>query len=352
MKWSANILLQIRRYGPTIRRAYGCSYWGQWKGLMYVMFRLRNYPRYYKSRLLFKEANWRFVDDFVFNHHPVLWKFAKLTSKNELSILKNKFEFYQFCASKNIPTPDVLSVIEKGKVTYQKYDMFIPHSSIFIKNLSSGKGDRVNKFDFNNGTYSDGKNSYSETGLKGHLKDISLNKGPLIVQPVLKNHRSWMNFTPGSLATCRIVSARIPEDETIVPLFGCFRMPLGDMHADNYSIGGIIAPVDLMTGKLGVAVTSKPFDGKYEFTHHPNTHHPIEEEILPNWKNLLEFTLQVHGQFKTVFVGWDVSYTENGVSMIEGNVGWASGSYEIPFQASLKNTIYPELFEKWMEKYE
>jgi len=38
--------------------------------------------------------------------------------------------------------------------------------------------------------------------------------------------------------------------------------------------------------------------------------------------------------------------------MIEGNVTWASCSYEIPFQDSLKNTAYPELFEKWMEKYE
>lgn len=129
-------------------------------------------------------------------------------------------------------------------------------------------------------------------------------------------------------------------------------MPVGDSDADNYSLGGIITPIDVKTGRMGVGVTLKPIDGKFEFTRHPGTHHQFDGEILPQWQELLNFTLDVHSHFQTIFVGWDVSYTSDGCSLIEGNVGWASGSYEIPFQDSLKNTAYPELFEKWMEKYE
>lgn len=352
-KWSLNILLQIRRYGPAIRKEYGRSYWSQWKGLMYVMFRLGSYPRYYKSRLLYKESNWQFVDDFVFNHYPVLREFAHMTSEDELPVLKNKFEFYQSCVSKDIPTPEVFSVIQKGEVIFQKIDTLIPGSPIFIKNLSAGKGARVHKFDFVDGIYSDRKNnSYTEGPLKSYLTSISKNEGDIILQAVLENHVSWKKFTTGTLATCRIVSARNPEEDKITPLFGCFRMPVGDLDADNYSLGGIIAPVDLSTGKLGVAVSSKPINGKFEFAKHPDTDQQIEGEILPQWNNLLKFTLDVHNHFKTIFVGWDVSLTTKGCSMIEGNVGWASGSYEIPFQDSLKNTPFPELFEKWWEKYE
>jgi hypothetical protein len=213
--------------------------------------------------LLFKKENLQLIDDFVLQHYPLQRKLAELSSMSELSILRNKFEFNQFCFSKNIPTPEILAVIENGEVTYQLLDDFVPHSSVFIKNLSGGGGDGTNRFKFVNGTFWDRTNSYSSEQLKSKLKDISLSKESIIVQPTYKNHNSWAKFNPGSLATCRIVPAKIPDDMNIIPLFCCFRMPVGDLAADNYSLGGIIAPVDLLTGKLGVAVTSNPKKGKF-----------------------------------------------------------------------------------------
>lgn len=352
IKWSLNVLLQIRRYGPTIRREYGRSYWRQWKGFMYVKFVLRCDPKHYRTRLLFKEKNSQLINDFALQHYPLQRKLAELSSKSELSILKNKFEFNQYCVSENIPTPEILAVIENGEVTFQLFDDFIPHTSVFIKNLSGGGGDGTNRIKYVNGTYRDRTNSYSSIQLKDKLKEISLSNGAIIAQPMLKNHNSWAKFTPGSLATCRIVTAKMPNDLNVVPLFCCFRMPVGDLVADNYSLGGIIAPVDLSTGKLGVAVASTPKKGKFEFTKHPDTCNQIDGAILPYWDDILKFTLDVHQHFKTLFIGWDVSLTTRGCSMIEGKVTWASCSYEIPFQDSLKNTAYPELFEKWMEKYE
>lgn len=320
---------------------------------MYVRFILRIYPVYYKTRLLFKEENWQLVDDFVFNHHLLQLELVQSTTPDEYKTIKNKFKFYQYCISKKIQTPEVLAVIENGEFTYQKVDDFIPHTTLFVKNLSGGKGKNTAKFDFENGGYIDNqKNKYSRLSLKKKLESVSIKKGPVLIQPVLSNHGSWRPFTSGGLATCRIVTARSRDDEKIIPMFGCFRMPVGDSVADNYSLGGIIAPVDLSTGKVGVGVSSKPINGKFEFIHHPDTQHQFEGEILPYWTDLLEFTLDVHKYFKTIFVGWDVSLTTNGCTMIEGNIGWASGSYEIPFQDPLKNTIYPELFEKWMEKYQ
>lgn len=352
-KWSLNILLQIRTYGPFIRREYGQSYWNQWKGFMYVRFVLRNYPRHYRTRLLFKKSSWQLVNDFVLNHYPLQLELVQQTSLSEYSTINNKFEFFQYCKSKEIQTPEILAVIESGDVTYRKFVEFLPCSSIFVKHLSGGKGVNAKKFDFVDGNYIDNqKNVFSGVLLESKLMSASISDGPIVVQTALKNHASWMNFTPGGLATCRIVTARRPENENIIPLFCCFRLPVGNTVVDNHSRGGIILPIDLDTGKMGVGAAAKPVHGKFEFSQHPDTHHQFEGEILPQWQGLLDFTMNAHKHFKTIFVGWDVCLAEDGFYLIEGNVGWASCSYEIPFQDSLKNTVYPELFEKWMQTLE
>lgn len=353
LSWTLSILLQIRAYGSSIRREYGQSYWSQIKRLMYVRFVLRKSHRHFRTRLLFKSNSWKQVNDFVLDHFLAQKELIQLSSASEFDIINNKFKFYQYCISKEIPTPAIFAVIEKGGITFQEFKQLIPEASFFIKNLADGKGKRTRKFEFIEGNFFDSrKEIHSFESLKKSLTAMSVSEGSIVIQPLLKNHSSWIKYTSGSLATCRIVTARTPENGNIIPLFCCLRMPVGDSDADNYSLGGIITPIDVKTGRMGVGVTLKPIDGKFEFTRHPGTHHQFDGEILPQWQELLNFTLDVHSHFQTIFVGWDVSYTSDGCSLIEGNVGWASGSYEIPFQDSLKNTAYPELFEKWMEKYE
>jgi hypothetical protein len=147
------------------------------------------------------------------------------------------------------------------------------------------------------------------------------------------------------------VSARNPEsNHDIIPLFGALRMPLKGAVVDNYSSGGIIVPIGFDDGILGTGVTLKPVGSKFEFDRHPDTGKQIRGAILPFWQDLLDYTVRVHSNFKTCFVGWDLAMTNEGCVLIEGNIGWASGSYEIPWQKSLINTDYPWLHEKWCEK--
>lgn len=348
--WSLNVLLTIRAYGKIIRREYGLSYTRQWIRLMYVKFILRKETQHFRTRLLFKEENWKRVNDFILAHCSVQLEFLRGTTADEKVLINDKFLFYNYCKSINIPTPEILAVYENGEVIFQQSSNYLQNCSLFIKSRSGGKGKAARKFTFHEGMYSDNQNnSYSAESLDSYLKSVSIEKGPIILQPALKNHKSWGNFTPGSLATCRLVTARTPDTDDIIPLFCAFKMPVGNSDADNYSLGGLIAPVHLETGRLGMAVTSVPVDGRFEFSVHPSTNYRFDGQILPHWKELLNFTLKSHWHFKTIFVGWDVSVTTDGCQMIEGNITWASGSYEIPFQDSLKNTLYPELFERWMD---
>lgn len=346
------VFLNIRKYGSAIRSEYGLSYIKQWYRLMYLIFVMRTLPVYYRTRLLFKPENWKNVNELIFTHHHVQKELAEKTYRDEIFVIENKFEFYKYCQNKNIPTPEILAVFQDGEEVYWQPSNGSLESDLFLKRCTGGKGKDAQKFSYSYNIYMDkDENTYTQDELINYFKSVSQKKGRFLVQTALKNHDSWMKFTSGSLATCRLVTAKNPDNGEIVPLFCCLKMPVGNSDVDNYALGALITPVDLDSGKMEMAVTSNPINGKYELSHHPDTGHQFVGSFLPHWQELKEFTLQSHKHFQSLFVGWDVSYTGEGCSLIEGNITWASGSYEIPFQDSLKNTIYPELFERWMDKF-
>lgn len=346
------VFLNIRKYGSAIRREYGLSYIRQGVRLFYLVFVLRTFPNHFRTRLLFKSENWKKANEFIYTQHHIQKELAEKTFRDEIKVIENKFEFYKYCKTKNIPTPEIRAVFRDGEEVYKQSGPGALGADLFLKKCTGGKGKDAQKFFFKENGYldKDGK-LYSQVELMNHFKSISQKKGTFLIQDALKNHDSWMEFTSGGLATCRLVTSKKPVFGEIMPLFCCLKMPVGNSDVDNYALGGLIAPVAMETGEIGTGVTSNPINGKYEFSQHPDTGYSFAGSVLPYWKELKEFTLKSHKHFQTIFVGWDVSFTTDGCSLIEGNVTWASGSYEIPFQDSLKNTIYPELFEKWIEKY-
>lgn len=145
----------------------------------------------------------------------------------------------------------------------------------------------------------------------------------LVLQPVIRNHSDWQSFTSGGLATARVVTARRPKGG-IFPIGAALRMPTGNAVKDNFSAGGIASPIEVKTGQLGEATTAVPRNGRFELDSHPDTGHPLRGSELPKWDKLLNFVLDVHSHFKSIFVGWDVSYTTEGFQVIEGNLHWGT----------------------------
>jgi hypothetical protein len=127
-------------------------------------------------------------------------------------------------------------------------------------------------------------------------------------------------------------------------------MPTGDSVKDNFSAGGIASPIDVETGKLGKATTAVPRDGRFEVNRHPDTGHPLAGSELPKWEELLNFVLDVHSYFESIFVGWDVSYTAEGFQVIEGNLHWGTRLIEGLSGQPIENTPYPHLYDVWMKE--
>lgn len=350
-KWGLNILLQIRTYGPIIQKKYELSKWQQFRRMAYLAFYHQVDPKSIRGRRLYLPESWQNVDVYTYKHDESQYHLAELSFPQEIEILENKFEFLKFCRSNDIATPEILAIYENGSMAYSAdFSFRLPHRNLFIKYLHGKAGQGIKKMKWTAGKFLDTKgNEFTPEDLSERLTNESIKSG-IILQDVIKNHSSWAGFTSGALATCRIVTAKLPDDGNVITLFAALRIPVGDAYIDNFSKGGFYSGIDLETGTLSAASGLKDVNGRFDFTRHPDTGQKIECEILPFWEEILAFTMQTHSKFSTIFVGWDISMTQEGPTVVEGNIGWASRSYECPNLEPLRDTEYPILYEKWMEK--
>ena len=347
-----NILLQIRANGKVIKSHYGISYRSQFSKMAYLAFNKRVKPGYFLRLQLFKQETWKYVDDYAYFHTPSQRVFAETTCPGETELFLDKLQFYQFCRTREIPTPTIFAVYENGQQIYPEKPFVLPEEDLFVKNRDGQMGWGAKKFSYSNNRYHDKEGRiYEKQDVIRFLSNYSREKSPVIMQNVIVNHKDWQSLTPGALATSRIVTAKSPANKSVFPIFAVLRMPLKDSDTDNFSGGGLIAKIEFDTGVMGRIFSAHPVQNQFEFSAHPHTGRKVEGEKLPNWNELLEFTLDLHRKVRSPFVGWDVCMTDRGCCVTEGSVLWASGSCECAYGKPMKETIYPVLFEQWMEIY-
>jgi len=347
------IYIELKSFGKIVKRISGLSYSEQFSRYFYLVFVERVYPSVFRSHHLFKESKWSKVKKFTFSHFRVQQEFAALTYPQEVKVFLNKFEFFLYCSRLQLPTPKVIAVFEKGKRIYPDTDVIMPLENLFIKERDGQMGEGIKKLTYTNGYYVD-KSDKKFTA--GQIMDYLLRKSSegksWMLQEYIENHDLWRGFTNGSLATCRIVTAKCPDENKIKPIVMAMRMPTGNLEGDNFTLGAILCNVDLATGRLSKAVGSVPLNGAFEHDLHPDTGCRITGEILPFWNDLLRFSVDMHENFQSVFIGWDVSMTNHGRCVTEGSLYWNAGSIEIAYQIPMIETSYPVIFEKWIDIFQ
>lgn len=352
-KWGLNILLQLRTFGRTLSNAYGISVWQQFSRMIYLAFYLQVDPLNLRGRQLYRPESWKNVNDYTYSHDESQLLLAAKSFPEEIELFEHKLKFFHFCRSNNIFTPDILAAFDGGKITWQadSSSFRLPEQDLFIKTLNGRAGQGIRKMSWINGRFNDHHGGKFTSGELFELLVAESKTTGIILQNVVVNHSTWADFTSGALATCRLVTAKSPDNQSIIPLFAALRMPVGKTDIDNYSKGGFYASVNMQTGELSAASGLKPVNGFFDFTHHPDTGKKVQGTTLPFWKDILEFTMHTHSKFNTFFVGWDITLTEEGPIAVEGNIEWASRSYECPNVKPLRETEYPFLYETWLEKY-
>lgn len=189
-----------------------------------------------------------------------------------------------------------------------------------------------------------------------HLKDeamediykklVSLPEG--IVEQYVIQHHEMQKLSLKSVNTIRIVTIRTSEEIEGVEknkvnfVYAGVRMGQGDSYVDNLHSGGMIAILDLETGKI---MTNGANHENRVYETHPDTGTVIKGFTIPFFEEA-KAMIEVAGKDLDGFIGWDVAITEEGPILIEANGSPGADGLQIPFVPERKGVRY--MIEKYL----
>ena len=145
-------------------------------------------------------------------------------------------------------------------------------------------------------------------------------RGATLVERCIPQGDFWRQLCPHSTNTIRALTMWTPGEPA--PFIGAAVQRVGTAATaptDNWSGGGINAPIDLATGRLGPGRVH-PLKGgarQMEHTHHPDTGAQISGATLPHWDRVCETVLRAAQSLPVNrYVGWDVVVDDTGTPVI------------------------------------
>ncbi len=189
------------------------------------------------------------------------------------------------------------------KSTLEEFKKFIKNNDVFMSKPYDGLGGadvlKVYKKDI--------------LDIEEYYNECKLNK--IFLEQLVVQHKSMNELCEKSCNTMRIMTLNNSGHSEI--LWAGLRIGNGINSVDNFHAGGMASQIDIETGKLIYPALDKDLK---EFTHHPVSKIKIEGFQIPNWEEIKEIVLKAALESdKIKVVGWDVSITDKGPVIIEGN---------------------------------
>jgi len=258
---------------------------------------------------------------------------------------QNKVAFLQRCRKAGIRTVPTLAIMKDGTLRLQGTTRNrILAQDLFVKPVRGRGGEGAGLWQHTAEGYRlQGGAPVPAPELLRQLAVLSKAK-TLLVQPRARNHAAIADLSNGALCTARIITLRTESGghEAVCALF---RMAVGDnRQVDNFHAGGIAAPIDVATGRLGAATDwgLRPRHGWR--THHPDTGGLIEGRMLPLWAETRALAERAHAAFADRhIIGWDVAILEDGPAIVEANGGPDTDMHQRVSREPLGNQRFGEL---------
>ncbi len=272
--------------------------------------------------------------------------------KARRSPTRNKTAFMRCCMEAGIPTIGTLALFAAGRLKGGRARLHgLPQRDLFVKPAHGRGGEGAGLWRWTGAGYQlhDGAVLPAEA-LTAQLAEWSLVR-PLLVQPHARNHPALADLSNGALCTARIVTLR-NETGGFEAVCALFRMAVGGNRlVDNFHAGGIAAPVDVASGRLGAA-TDWGLRPRYGWqSRHPDTGGQIEGRILPLWADTRALAEQAHAAFgDRHIIGWDMAILEDGPHIVEANGGPDTDMHQRVSREPLGNQRFGELLAFHLRK--
>jgi putative polysaccharide biosynthesis protein len=141
-----------------------------------------------------------------------------------------------------------------------------------------------------------------------------------LIERRVEQGRFWAALFPGSANTIRALTLWTPGEPAPFLARAVQRIGTTDtVPTDNWSGGGISAPIDPVSGALGEG-RMHPLKGRRpqaRFTHHPDTGAAIAGAVLPDWAGIRATVLRAAASVPfNRMAGWDVLVRADGVPVL------------------------------------
>ena len=188
---------------------------------------------------------------------------------------------------------------------YSKFLAFVKKHPIFVKKQAfEGCGRSIELIDI------------SKIGMstQKYFKEL-ISYGEHILEERIYSHEVLNKLNPSSVNTVRCITFNTIEG-IHVPF--CF-MKIGrnGSFVDNGGAGGLLVYIDPKTGTF---VGDAYDEDNIGYAEHPDTKVPFKGYKLPEWDELLKICKEISSIMPTVkCIGWDMTYTNLGWIVVEGN---------------------------------
>lgn len=168
-----------------------------------------------------------------------------------------------------------------------------------------------------------------------------IDNGQILVEEVATQCKKLSDIHKESINTVRVVTLL----GKVVVAF--LRMGNNHNSVDNFNHEGLVAPIDIETGKINYQALDKK---KNLYTHHPLTNKEIVGLTIPKWKEIKELCETAALEIPEVgYVGWDVCVGKDKCFFIEGNEFPGHDLYQLPPHRDSNIGLLP-LFKKAEER--
>lgn len=183
---------------------------------------------------------------------------------------------------------------------------------IFAKPLNGTHGDNMQKIKIN---------EWKDKNLYQYLMKQNL----FLIEELVIQEKTMSSLNPSSINTIRVISIFKNNKSKIIAAYS--RIGCGKI-VDNFNAGGMVAPIDIKTGKIIYPAVNKK---NLVFDIHPETNTPIQGFQIPEWELVKSLVLEAAKVVPQVgLVGWDVAISDHGPLLIEGNEFPGHDIYQLP----------------------
>ena len=229
----------------------------------------------------------------------------------QIALLRDKFLFYKYMKSNNLPVSDVFAIMYSGKLydidfNELKYEDIFDKKDYFIKDIGGECASFV-------------KHIRNKEDLEHEWRNIRSGGGYIFQCKVIQSDK--MNIiNPNAINTYRVVT--INRNGKIYVLSVILRIGTSKTgNVDNWAAGGIAIGIS-SDGFLKEYGFYKPNHG-LKIDIHPDTKIKFSTYKAPELEKVLEIACKAHKVFYGIrAIGWDIAISENGPVFIEGNDNW------------------------------